>query len=53
MVISDFKGKMVFLDSAPLIYFIDGVSLFQPLLKELFNLNDNGDFAITLQDLRG
>jgi len=45
MVISDFKGKTLFLDSAPLIYFIEGDSSFQPILAELFKLNDGGHFS--------
>jgi predicted nucleic acid-binding protein len=45
MVISAFKGKKLFLDSAPLIYFIDGVSSFQPILSELFTQNDLGYFS--------
>lgn len=45
MVISDFSSKIVFLDSAPLIYFIEGHSDYQPQLKGLFASNDNGDFT--------
>jgi predicted nucleic acid-binding protein len=44
MVIEKFKGKLVFLDTAPLIYFIEGHSQYQQKLKQLFALNDEGDF---------
>ena len=44
MVIEQFKGKLVFLDTAPLIYFIEGHSKYQQKLKQLFILNDEGDF---------
>ena len=44
MVISKFIGKLVFLDTAPLIYFIEGHSQYQQKLKELFVLNDEGNF---------
>ena len=36
MVINDFQGKFLFLDSAPLIYFIEGNSTFQNILLRLF-----------------
>ena len=42
MVISGLKGKTLFLDSAPLIYFIDGHSVYQSILAELFKANDAG-----------
>ncbi len=45
MVISTFKGKTLFLGSAPLIYFIDGLSSYQSILSELFKLNDTGGFS--------
>ncbi len=56
MVISDFNSKKVFLDTAPLIYFIDGHSEYQPLLSRLFKNAENGDFSfatatITLLEL--
>lgn len=44
MVIEEFSGKLVFLDTAPLIYFIEGHSQYQQKLKELFLLNDKGNF---------
>jgi len=48
MVISRLKGKNIFLDTAPLIYFIEGNSEFQECLKELFALIDNDEIlAIT------
>jgi predicted nucleic acid-binding protein len=48
MVISELKGKTIFLDTAPLIYFIEGHSEFQKTLKELFTLIDSGEIlAIT------
>jgi predicted nucleic acid-binding protein len=44
MVVSDFSSKIIFLDTAPLIYFIEGHSSFQPVLTKLFTANDTGDF---------
>ncbi len=44
MVISKFSSKTVFLDTAPLIYFIEGNSEYQQHLKNLFTKNDEGDF---------
>lgn len=44
MVIEQFSSKTVFLDTAPLIYFIEGHSTFQPILSRLFDLNDKGGF---------
>ena len=44
MVIKDFFDKTVFLDTAPLIYFIEGHSEYQSKLKELFGLADQGEF---------
>ena len=44
MVIEKFKNKVVFLDTAPLIYFIEGHSEYQHKLKKLFELNDDGYF---------
>lgn len=40
MVISKLIDQVVFLDTAPLIYFIEGHSEYQQKLKELFQLND-------------
>ncbi len=45
MVIQDFTSKVVFLDTAPLIYFIEGNSVHQPLLLNLFRSNDAGNFT--------
>jgi predicted nucleic acid-binding protein len=44
MVTNDFRNKIVFLDTAPLIYFIEGNSLYQNKLKKLFEYNDKGNF---------
>jgi predicted nucleic acid-binding protein len=44
MVVSDFSSKIIFLDTAPLIYFIEGHSNYQPVLTKLFTANDSGDF---------
>jgi predicted nucleic acid-binding protein len=45
MVIKDFFGKTLFLDTAPLIYFIEGHSDYQKGLLELFSSADKGDFT--------
>lgn len=45
MVIQDLASKVVFLDTAPLIYFIEGHSTFQPILSQLFAFNDTGGFS--------
>jgi predicted nucleic acid-binding protein len=45
MVITDFRNKIIFLDTAPLIYFIEGSSQYQHSLKQIFEANDRGDFA--------
>lgn len=45
MVITDFYQKTVFLDTAPLIYFIEGHSEYQEKLMACFTANDNGDFT--------
>jgi predicted nucleic acid-binding protein len=45
MVIQDFASKTVFLDTAPLIYFIEGNSEYQPILSHLFDFNDEGGFS--------
>lgn len=44
MVIQDFFSKTVFLDTAPLIYFIEGHSPYQLILSRLFEFNENGAF---------
>jgi PIN domain nuclease of toxin-antitoxin system len=45
MVVKDFDLKTIFLDTAPLIYFIEGHSTFQPQLQQLFKANDEGRFT--------
>jgi predicted nucleic acid-binding protein len=45
MVIQDFASKVVFLDTAPLIYFIEGHSTHQAILTRLFDFNDKGGFS--------
>lgn len=45
MVIQDFSAKVVCLDTAPLIYFMEGHSIYQPLLFKLFDFNDQGGFS--------
>jgi predicted nucleic acid-binding protein len=45
MVNVDLHHKSVFLDTAPLIYFIEGNSPFQEKLKEIFDLNERGYFT--------
>ena len=45
MVIKDFRNKTIFLDTAPLIYFIEGNSPYQDKLKKIFDSNDKGDFT--------
>ena len=40
MVINDFHGKSLFLDTAPLIYFIEGNSSYQEILLNLFTSVD-------------
>jgi predicted nucleic acid-binding protein len=45
MVVQDFFSKVVFLDTAPLIYFIEGHSEHQNILSKLFDLNDKGGFS--------
>ena len=43
MVVSDFHGKTIFLDTAPLIYFIEGHSTYQQILSQLFWSGDRGE----------
>lgn len=45
MVIKDFLSRTVFLDSAPLIYFIEGNNHYTNILKLIFEDNDNGKFS--------
>lgn len=51
MVIQDFASKTVFLDTAPLIYFIEGHSEYQPTLSRLFDFNDKGGFSFVTSSL--
>jgi len=45
MVIEDLASKIIFLDTAPLIYFIEGHSLHQEKLVRLFELGDKGELS--------
>lgn len=45
MVIQHFSSKVVCLDTAPLIYFIEGHSSYQPVLARLFDFNERGGFS--------
>ena len=48
MVATRFKGKTLFVDTAPLIYFTEGHSEYQQILYELFEANDEDElFFIT------
>lgn len=42
MVIQVFSSSIVFLDTSPLIYFMEGQSKFQKILSRLFDLNEPG-----------
>jgi predicted nucleic acid-binding protein len=42
---ADFYQKRIFLDTAPLIYFIEGHSTYQDKLMAYFTSNDNEDFT--------
>ena len=46
MVIEKLENKLVFLDTATLIYFIEGHSEYQQKLKKLFELNDAEYFRL-------
>jgi len=50
MVIQEFASKVVFLNTAPLIYFIEGHNTYQSILAHLFDVNDKGGFAFTQID---
>ncbi len=41
----DFKGKILFLDTAPLIYFIEGRTEYQSVLVKIFSSIDKGEYA--------
>jgi predicted nucleic acid-binding protein len=45
MVKLRFHHKNIFLDTAPLIYFIEGNSQYQEKLRQIFDSNDRGDFV--------
>lgn len=42
MVVEDFYSKTIFLDTAPLIYFIESNSKYQPILSRIFDLHQEG-----------
>jgi predicted nucleic acid-binding protein len=44
MVTEEFKDALVFLDTAPLIYFIEGHSEYQKQLSKIFRYNDDNYF---------
>lgn len=44
MVIEAFASKKVFLDTAPLIYFIESNNEYKNILFKLFDYNDKGNF---------
>ena len=45
MVIDDFYQKTIFLDTAPLIYYLEGHSVYQSKLNSIFEANDRGEFT--------
>lgn len=45
MVTDKFFHKNIFLDTAPLIYFIEKHSVYQKVLQEVFEANDRGEFT--------
>src|SRR5262245_48776677 len=44
MVAEDFSSKTIFLDTAPLIYFIERSSKYQTVLSRIFDLHQEGSF---------
>ncbi|MCA1761345.1 MAG: PIN domain-containing protein [Bacteroidales bacterium] len=42
-LISQLKGKKIFIDTAPFIYYIEGNVQYQKILNHLFNLNSKGE----------
>lgn len=48
---SKFADQVVFIDTAPLIYFIEGHSRYQEKLIELFRSNDLGEFRFQTSTL--
>ncbi len=51
MVIQDFSSKLVFPDTAPHIYFIEGQSQYQEILSKIFYLNDKGGFSFVTSSI--
>src|SRR5687768_3997400 len=51
MVIPDLSSKIVFLDTAPLIYFIEGHTEYQNVLLKLFEFNDKGGFVFVTSSI--
>jgi predicted nucleic acid-binding protein len=44
--LNQLKSQTIFLDTAPLIYFIEGTTAYQANLKKFFAAFDSGDFPI-------
>ena len=51
MGLRKFRSQKVFLDTAPLIYFIEGNTAYQPSLIKLFTAYDDGDFSFITSTL--
>ena len=51
MGLRELKSQTIFLDTAPLIYFIEGNTAYQAGLKNFFAAFDKGDFAIITSTL--
>jgi len=51
MGLSKFKSQIIFLDTAPLIYFIEGNTHYQEKLGKLFAAFDNGNFSFITSTL--
>jgi len=47
MGLSKFESQTVFLDTAPLIYFIEGNTQYQDRLEKLFAALDDGNFHLS------
>jgi chitinase len=45
-MIEEIKGKTIFIDTAPLIYYIEGSSKYQKILNKLFDLNVKKHFEL-------
>jgi len=50
-LIDSFYGKKIFVDSAPVIYFIEGNSKYQTFLNELFSAADNNKLTLITSTL--